>query len=154
MSDSSVDRLFGDLDYPGRRKPVNRGKKETTPTDSPIWDGHPTDGVVEGKVVQFFPISALAKALGYSQNSIRLWETQGLLPRSPYRSQPTRAKPGAKHPTKGRRLWTREQIECILRLADKHKVILNRQPPTRSFAFEVGQAFAALQADHDTSKSR
>lgn len=149
MSGSSVDKLFGDLEqpYPGRRKPVNRGKKEAAPTDRPIWDGRPTKGLLDGQAVEFFPISAVAKALGYSQNSIRLWETQGLLPKSPYRSQPPRSKPGAKHPTKGRRLWTREQIECILRLAEKHKVILNRQPPTRSFALDVGRAFAALQAD-------
>jgi hypothetical protein len=147
VTDDSVNKLFGDLDYPGRRKPVNREKKEPAPSDTPIWDARPTPGVVNGRTIEFFPISALAKALGYSQNSIRLWETQGLLPRSPFRSQPTRAKPGAKHPTKGRRLWTREQIECILQLAEKHKVILNRQPPTRSFALDVGKAFAALQAD-------
>lgn len=148
MSDdpSSVDKLFGDLDYPGRRKPVNRDRKVVAP-DTPIWDARPTPGIVNGRTIEFFPISALAKALGYSQNSIRLWETQELLPRSPYRSQPTRAKPGAKHPTKGRRLWTREQIEAILRLANKHKVILNRKPPTRPFALDVGRAFAALQAD-------
>jgi hypothetical protein len=135
------------LDYPGRRKPVNREKKEPPPSDMPIWDARPTEGLINGEVVQFFPISALAKALDYSQNSIRLWETKGLLPKSPYRSQPPRTKPG-KALVKGRRLWTRDQIECILRLAKKHKVILNKAAPTRPFALEVGQAFQALADQH------
>jgi hypothetical protein len=136
------------LDYPGRRKPVNREKKEPPPPDTPIWDARPTKGVLNGQVVEFFPISALAKALDYSQNSIRLWETKGLLPRSPYRSQPPKPNAKIKHAAKGRRLWTREQIECILRLAKKHKVILNKVAPTRPFALEVGQAFQALADQH------
>ena len=151
MSDSSVDRLFRDLDYPGRRKPVNRDVKQHTP-EVQVWDAHPTEGVINGVKHEFFPIAALAKALGYSQQSIRLWETQGFLPRTPYRDKKRNVKPGATHPTKSRRLWTRAQIEAILTAAKKHKVILNRKPPTRSFARDVGLAFVELQSEIDTFK--
>jgi hypothetical protein len=142
---------FEDLEqpYPGRRKPVNRGPKEDAPADTPLWDAHPISYVVAGEKQEFFYIGALATAIGYSVQAIRLWEGQGLMPNSPYRS-PRTAKPVAGgRSTKGKRLWTRAQIEGILRLAKKHNVILpdragHRNPPTRAFADEVAQMFNEL----------
>lgn len=133
---------FEDLDYPGRRPPKNRGA--APPPDKAVWDSKPLYYNVDGVKQEFFIIGHLAKALGYSVQSIRAWEDKGLLPRSPYRS-PRTAKPVAGgRSNKGKRLWTREQIEGILALANKHKVILNKKPPTREFARDVGTFFASL----------
>lgn len=139
----SIPKQFEDLDYPGRRKPVNRGKTPPIP-DRPPWDEKPLYYLVEGEKREFFVIGHLAKALGYSVQSIRLWEDKGLLPRSPYRSPRTRKPVAGGRSNKGKRLWTREQIEGILRIAKAHKVILNKKPPTAAFSQEVLAYFASL----------
>jgi len=133
---------FEDLDYPGRRKPKNRG--EAPPPPRAVWDDKPLIYNVDGKPQEFFIIGHLAKALDYSVQSIRAWEDKGLLPRSPYRSPKTKGKAQASGSRKGKRLWTREQIEGIVRLAQQHKVILNKKPPTPAFAQDVAALFAKL----------
>lgn len=139
---------FEDLDYPGRKRPVNRTVKKVDPEDE-VWDAKPVFYMVNGEKQEFFLISHLAKALDYSVQSIRAWEAQGLLARTPFRS-PRTAKPVAGgRSNKGKRLWTREQVLGIIRIAKKHKVIFpNRkgikQPPTAAFAAEVGEFFASL----------
>jgi hypothetical protein len=132
---------FSDMDYPGRRKPVNRQPKPAAPEDMPVWDAKPVFYMVGGEKQEFFLISHLAKALDYSVQSIRAWEAAGLLPKTPYRSPRTRRPVAAGRSNKGKRLWTREQVEGILRLAKKHRVILNKVPPSASFARDVAQLF-------------
>lgn len=143
---SIVSDLEG-LDYPGRRKPVNRGTTKKPPSDIPLWDHKPVKYKVGGEIQEFFTISHLGAALGYSKPSIRAWEDKGLLPRSPFRSPRTRRPVAGGRSTKGKRLWTREQIEGILRLARRHKVILNRKPPTAAFARDVKVLFGQLAAN-------
>jgi hypothetical protein len=145
MTDEVLDR-FADLDYPGKRKPVNRNPPKPEP-ETVLWDDKPLTYVVAGEKREFFTISHLAKALGYTVHSIRLWETRGVFPNAPYRSPRTKA-PVAAGSTKGKRLWTRADIEAILRLAGKHRVILNREPPTPAFAKAVALELQRLQGDH------
>jgi hypothetical protein len=102
--------------------------------------------MVGGEVREFYTISHLAAALGYSVQSIRAWEDKGLLPRSPYRSPRTRAPVAGGRSDKGKRLWTREQVEGIVRLARRHRVILNKKPPTSAFARDVKVLFTQLTA--------
>jgi hypothetical protein len=149
MSEDPALKGFSDLEqpYPGRRKPVNRDpKQQQAPDDSELWDARPVKLklVVNGVEPQFFYISALAKALGCSVQSIRLWEDKGLLPNTPYRLPRTKAPMAAGRSNKGRRLWTRQQIEGILLLAKKHRVILNRATPTPAFARDVARMFNEL----------
>jgi hypothetical protein len=139
-----VDERFKDLDYPGRRKPVNRGGQPVEKPKPVEWDARPLYYNVGGVKQEFFIIGHLAKALGYSVQSIRLWESQGLLPPSPYRSPRTKGMVAGGRSNKGKRLWTRAQIEGIVRLAAKHKVILNKVPPTKQFAADVQRLFASL----------
>lgn len=155
MSDI-IDEKFGDLDYPGRKKPVNReaknGKRKASvdePSDTPDWDGKPVYYLVGGERREFFTISHLAKALGYSVQSIRAWEDKLLLPRTPYRSPRTKRPVAGGRSDKGKRLWTREQVEGIVRLAKEHRVIFpdkhgDKHPPTPSFARDVAALFASL----------
>jgi hypothetical protein len=145
MSDPAL-KTFEDLDYPGRRKPVNRDKTPP-PADTQLWDAKSITYLVNGEKREFFLIGNLAKALDYSVQSIRAWEAAGLLPNTPYRSPRTKRPVAGGRSDKGKRLWTREQIEGILRLAKKHKVILNKQPPTKAFAIDVARMFYELQGD-------
>jgi hypothetical protein len=134
---------FQDLDYPGRRKPKNRG---TPPPPPPVeWDAKPLYYRVDGEKREFFVIGHLAKALGYSVASIRAWEDKSLMPSSGYRSPRTKAPVAGGRSDKGKRIWTREQIVGIVRIAEEHKVILNKKPPTRAFAKDVAAFFASLR---------
>ena len=149
----SLPKGFEDLDYPGRRKPVNRQPKPSpAPDDTEVWDARPVYYLVGGEKQEFFLISHVAKALDYSVQSIRAWEAAGLLPRTPYRSPRTRRPVAAGRSNKGKRLWTREQVDGILRLAKKHRVILpdpkgQKKPPTQAFARDVAQLFNELVGD-------
>jgi len=149
MADPVLDR-FSDLedvrDYPGKRKPALRIKRRPQVDDAPSWDESPVYYMVDGKQQEFFTIRHLAAALDYSQQSIRAWENSGLLAKSPYRSpKPRRPTIGGRN-TKGKRLWTRQQIEGILRIAQEEGVIVNKQPPTKAFARKVGALFRELLA--------
>ena len=132
---------FSDIGIPGRR-PVNRGGAlpEVYPDQ---WDAKPIKYMVKGEMREFFSIGALAAALGVSVQSIRAWENKGLMPRSPYRSPRPRKDmlPGV---TKGKRLWTRDQINGILRIAREEQVILNKKPPTVRFAQRAATLYIEL----------
>src|SRR5687767_12360287 len=146
MADPLLDR-FADLQdpakdkasYPGKREPKMRSIKRSAPQrdDKPPWDENPVYYMVKGVRREFFTIRHLAAALDYSQQSIRAWENSQLLAKSPFRSPKPRKPTIGGRNTKGKRLWTREQIEGILRIAQEEGVILNKQPPTRAFARRV-----------------
>jgi hypothetical protein len=139
---------FADLDYPGRKRPMNRDTQPAS-TDTELWDAKPVYYLIGGERQEFFLISHLAKALDYSVQSIRAWEAQGLLARTPYRSPRTARPVAGGRSDKGKRLWTREQVMGIVRIAKKHKVIFPdrkgvKHPPTPAFAAEVGEFFNSL----------
>jgi len=134
---------FDSLDYPGRRKPVNRVTPKVH-TEAVDWASKPIKYMVAGEEREFYTIGHLARALGYSVQSIRAWENTQLLPKSRYRSPNQRRANQPEHLTKGKRLWTREQIEGILRIASEEGVILNKKPPTPRFASRVQTLFNEL----------
>jgi hypothetical protein len=154
MSDAAIEERFADLDYPGRRKPVNRDKS-TAPSEPVVWDARPAFYKVGGERREFYTISHLSKALGYSQQSIRAWEAARLMPPAPFRSPRTKKPVANGRSNKGRRLWTHDAITGILRLAKKHKVILPnakgiRNPPTPAFAQDVAKMFRELQGENQS----
>lgn len=99
--------------YPGSTTNKRKAREERAeeqdaelPTD---WDGSPRTYNVRGVATEFFPISALARALNRSTTTMRKWETKGWIPEAIYRS------PGP--PKKQDRLYTREQIAGLQRIA-------------------------------------
>ena len=145
MSNTTIEDRFSDLDYPGKRKPANRGRNGAPPEVN-HWDAKPVYYKFPGQAEkqEFFTISHLAAALNYSVQSIRAWEAQGLLPRSGIRGPRTVRPVAAGRSDKGKRLWTRAQIEGIVRVAQQHKVIINKEPPTAAFAADVARLFEEL----------
>jgi hypothetical protein len=135
---------FDDLhDWPGKKRPVNRPEPSLAEESDADWDVRPVVYIYNGVSREFFTIGHLADALGRSPVTIRSWESKGLLPKSPYRSPRPRGEslPGV---AKGKRLWTRDQIEGILRLAREEGVILNEKPPTKQFTLRVADLFREL----------
>jgi hypothetical protein len=147
--------LFSDLinpdlpegqDYPGKRKPANRST-EAPQSVSADWDDQPLLLIYGGEAREWFTIRHLAAALDRKTVTIRSWERKGMMPQTPFRTPPPKntSLPGA---AKGRRLWTREQIEGILRIAKEEGVIVDQKqsPPTERFAVRVARLFAVIKA--------
>jgi hypothetical protein len=142
-ADPILDR-FSDLNWPGKRKPVNRDLTPVTDKTDQGWDEKPTTYTVNGAPMEFFTISHLSAALGRSIVTIRSWEKRGLLPRTPYSSPKPKGDSLPNVVRKGRRLWTRDQILGILAIATEEGVILNGKPPTEKFALRVLELYKTL----------
>jgi hypothetical protein len=142
--------IFSDLtepgkDVPGKKPPMNRGANASHPVeDSPEWDADPIVYKHKGVDREFYTIGSLARALGRKEVTIRSWENKGVLPKSPYRSPKPKSPAVPGRTIKGKRLWTREQVEGILRIAAEEKVILNGKPPSEGFTKRVAALFQSL----------
>ena len=63
-----------------------------------------------GQVIELFYIGTLANALGGTTNTIRKWEIAGVIPDPCFQD------------ANGRRLYSQEQIDAIVRCAEKAKI--------------------------------
>lgn len=131
---------FADLDefYPGskrRRRESTQARRErlvverAEARDNESWDARPQRKHVtfaDGREadLDMFPVGALAKALQRDSVTIRAWIRKGWLPKAKYRTQPVVGSRG----DAGRRLWSRAQVEGIVRIA-REEGLLNRNPP-------------------------
>lgn len=101
--------------YPASKE--KRGPRPAEPPEEPLDLGTPWVLDVAGYDVEFFPIGVLAAALNRSAVTIRAWERDGVLPQS-------WAKSGKdKDPRGRRRLYTRKQIEGIVKIAREEGVL-------------------------------
>jgi hypothetical protein len=109
----------GGLRYPGSRPPIEHGKtKPPTPT---AWDFRPQLWTVNGVETELFTIGSLAAATGLSPISLRRWESEGILPPPSVRTpKPTGTQ--AQGSKVGRRLYTRHQIELVVRGIELFKI--------------------------------
>lgn len=109
----------GGLRYPGSRPPIEHGKKKApAPTE---WDFRPQLWMVNGKETELFTIGSLAAATGFAPVSLRRWEDDGILPPPSVRTpKPSGAQ--AQGSRAGRRLYTRSQIELVVRGIEQFKI--------------------------------
>lgn len=105
--------------FPGSNTPLNiESIKREQEDESANWDLKPFIFTVKGKEMQFFPIGALALALGKrSPNTLRAWEKEGILPKSVY------VKP-SRDPRGRRRMYTRAMVEGLVKIAKEEGVWL------------------------------
>lgn len=115
-----IEDLFPELDdserYPGGRAPRREAPPSPKLDLATDWDSKPTIKIHKGEEREFFTIGDLATALGREPVTIRSWEDKGYLPKSRYRGPaPKKGIPGKE--VKGRRLYTRQQIEIVIAAA-------------------------------------
>jgi hypothetical protein len=109
------------VDFPGTRplraqvEAEQRTKKIAEET--PRWDSKPIFKLVKGERVEFFTVGDLAAALNRRPVTIRSWESKGWLPISGYRTRSPQSAQIPDKATKGRRLYTRRQIEIVIEAA-------------------------------------
>lgn len=93
---------------------------------APSWEDNPRYMRIamdeEGNQIVFFTISALAAATGKKAVTIKQWLTKKYIPEPGWRSVPVADNYGQA----GIRLWTKEQIKAIVRIATEEGVIPNR----------------------------
>ena len=96
-------------------------RRETAASEA--WDAHPTRRTVIRNglpvTIEFFYIGALAKALGRRSVTIRSWIRKGWLPNARYSTRPHQGTRG----DAGLRLWTRTQIEGIVKIASEEGLL-------------------------------
>ena len=122
--EAAIDRAIFPGGVPSRTVVEERKRKAEAPEPEPMrWDSTPIVKTHKGHERDFFPIGALAMALGRRPVTIRQWEDLGRLPQSRFRTKaPAQASiPGKK--AEGRRLYTREQIEAVIDAANKAGVL-------------------------------
>lgn len=118
---------------------------DRTPPEQPekepqAWDSRPYKKIVRGQEVEFFTIGAIGTALGRSTVTIRQWIAKGYLPAATYRLPD-------KNNIKGRRLYTRGQVEALLDVAVKHHIDGDSRvswSKHKTFAAEIRQAWEQL----------
>jgi hypothetical protein len=123
-------------DLPGSRP--RRVHEPPAEPEAPAWDAYPREYRDAGGVTrEWFPISALAEALGRDRQTIYLWERNGWLPKPSVRSPRSDG-------VVGHRLYTRAFIEGIVRIAREEDVM---KPFARVGATQFPvRAFALMEA--------
>lgn len=104
--------------YPGstRRKKAYEGVIPETPVQEQLDLGKSRLFLVGGQPTELYPLGAVARALNRQPVTVRKWESEGVIPRSPY-MMPS-------HDPRGqRRLYTRQQIEALRTVAQEEGVL-------------------------------
>lgn len=109
-----------DLDrfFPGSTTPLDFDvKRKEAEKEIGAWDSKPLIFRLGGKDTEFFSIGQLGVALGNrSPNTLRAWEREGILPKSPYVKQ-------SADPRGRRRMYTRAQVEGLIKIAREEGVL-------------------------------
>ena len=98
--------------YPGSRHTIQPHVSAERVDDPERWDAKPRKFRVGGVDREFFTIGHLAKALLRKPVTIRAWERAGVIPK------PTFRRP-SEDPRGTRRLYTRAQVEGMVRIAEE-----------------------------------
>jgi hypothetical protein len=116
----SFGRLPDDVElYPGTNRQIITSRPLDLSPALPAkdrWDALPRKYTVRGKTVEFFTIGALAKALNRKTVTLRLWEANGTIPVSLWRS------PSEDYRGK-QRLYSRAIIEAMVEIAREEGVL-------------------------------
>lgn len=115
--------LFNDLpDYPGGRKPKNREKASPAIAEDRFNGAKPKKFIINGNEVWLFTIGELAKALNKRPSTLRVWEHRGWLPKAKYRTPKPVKQQLPEKTSKGRRLYSLEQVEFLMEAMERFKV--------------------------------
>jgi hypothetical protein len=106
--------------FPGKRPPVVGPAPQREVGE---WWSTPIKKTIGGKEIEFYTIGQLAEALGLRPVTVRKWESRGWLPQPIVRMPPPRKGGLPDKKVKGRRLWTRVQVEGIVRIAREESML-------------------------------
>lgn len=109
---------LGEEYFPGSSQKIPAQRPTPAPGQSeppaPAWEASASEYALDGVVYEVFFIGHLARALGRKSVTIRLWEEQGYIPDT--------ARASTVRGRKGRRLYSRAQIDGLIRIAKEEGV--------------------------------
>lgn len=116
--------LFPEInDWPGKRPPKNRGNAAPQPKkENNLLGLKGRVYRIKGEDVELFTIGDLAAAINKRPVTIRMWESKGWIPRANWRSPAPQGEQIPGKPAKGRRLYTRKQVELLALAADMYQL--------------------------------
>lgn len=115
--------MFNNLpDYPGGRKPKNRGTKVKAIAEDRYNGAKPKKYIINGQELLMFTIGDLAKAIGKRPSTLRVWEHHGWLPKAKYRTPKPVKQQIPEKTSQGRRLYSLEQVEFLLEAMSRFNV--------------------------------
>ena len=109
--------MLDDIDIPGTRPRVAHKPAAEQPRTPDAWDARPKMLTINGRTLELFYISALARAINRSTRTIHAWEYKNLFPQ-PVLRVPRRGGQGLP----GKRLYSRQFIEGVIRIAKEEGV--------------------------------
>lgn len=83
-----------------------------------------------GKTTTLYNIGYLAEQVGRTSQTIRRWEISGIIPPTPFRQQ-------------GKRLYSKEHVEAVVKYAEKYRITLGNPIP-KGFAKSLYKSFQEL----------
>lgn len=87
----------------------------------------------DGSIYRLYTIGALAEAVGKSVAAIRRWITDGVIPAETWRTEVIQRNLG----DTGLRLWSKEQIDALVRLSVEERVYGTTRRNTAGFKDKV-----------------
>lgn len=112
--------IKGIEDYPGKKPPRNRTVRKPKRIDDPFAGIKPATYILRGERVDVYTVGQLAKVIGRKAVTIRAWESRGIIPPTTYRTQLPVGIQAPGKSLKGRRLYTKKQVDLILFAVDTY----------------------------------
>lgn len=94
-----------------------------------------------GMTVEVYSINVLASELGRTAQTVRKWEIAGILPKALFKDQKT-----------GKRFYSREQIDTIVKCAEESNIRQGYSVSNTSFPNRVHTALKILNQKYLSSK--
>lgn len=128
--DEEVEALAEDY-YPGSKRKIDHTDSDDKKSDLDAWDAKPRIYKVNGQDTEFFTVGHLAIAMNRKPLTIRQWERKGIIPKSTYQRA---GRNGSQHGR--RRLYTRPQIEGMIKIAGEEGLLTNDRREIASTKFK------------------
>jgi hypothetical protein len=106
--------------FPGSTPPRNTATTKEVHDNAWLEDLPYSDYLIAGTPRKLYTIGSLAKALGKKPVTIRSWEAKGWLPAASFRTPPPSGPQIPGKATKGRRLYSMEQLKFLVEAYQQH----------------------------------
>lgn len=108
-------------DFPGKTPPRNRkASTKVRVAEEELNGARAKVYRIGGVDREFYTVGELAKALNRKAVTVRMWEQHGWIPKVKYRTTPPAGTQLPGKPSKGRRLYSRGQVELLVEAVDRY----------------------------------
>ena len=121
MGAEGIDDLMGLFkdppDFPGKREPKNRPtstKLSNSILDDRYNGAKGKEYIINGERLIMYTIGQVCTALGKSTVTVRMWESNGWIPKPSYRTPAPAISQIPGKAAKGRRLYTQQQLDTLI----------------------------------------